>query len=159
MALIGETKKGLNSIFKFQCNKCGTLRRLESCPANENSMSINEEAVLGINLIGSGFYHLAEFLSNVNVPCMGGTLYDSISKLQQSDWVKLAKESSLNALYEEIELAKASGDVDEKGYALIAVIADGGWGKRSYGKKIQFAIWLCGIDRSKDQKGHFLWNS
>lgn len=135
MTLIGETKKGLNSIFKFRCDKCGTVRKLQSCPKKDGSFNCNEDAVLGINLIGSGFYHLQEFLSNLNVPCMGGTLYDSISKLQQSDWTALAKQSALNALNEEVLLATAAGDIDAKGNALIAVIADGGWAKRSYGKK------------------------
>lgn len=135
MILVGETKKGFNSIFKFQCNNCGILKKLESCPKKEKSLSCNEEAVLGINSIGSGFYHLQELFSNLNVPCMGGTLYNSISKKQQKDWIRLAEEQSLEALYEEIELAIAAGDIDSKGNALIAVIADGGWGKRSYGKK------------------------
>lgn len=66
---------------------------------------------------------------------MGGTLYDSISKLQQSDWENLAKKCALDALNEEIKLATDIGDVDENGTALVAVIADGGWAKRSYGKK------------------------
>lgn len=41
----------------------------------------------------------------------------------------------MEALQEEIDLAIAAGEVDSKGNALIAVICDGGWGKRSYGKK------------------------
>lgn len=135
MTLIGETKKGLNSIFKFRCDKCGTLRNLQSCPNKNGFFNCNEEAVLAINMIGSGFYHLEEFLSNLNVPCMGGTLYNSISKLQQADWEALAKKSAVNSLKEEVELAAAAGEIDVKGNALVAVIADGGWAKRSYGKK------------------------
>lgn len=135
MVLIGEFKKGLNSVFKFQCEKCGVKRKLESCPKKRNSLRCNEEAILGINSIGSGFYHLQELCSNLNVPCMGGTLYDSISKNQQSDWFNLAKQSAADALREEIELAIAAGEVDAIGNALIAVICDGGCGKRSYGKK------------------------
>lgn len=134
MVVIGETKRGLNSIFKFQCKKCGTLRKIESCPKQENTLNCNEEAVLGINSIGSGFSHLKEFFTQLNVPVMGNTTYDKIQKKQQSDWWNLAQQSALEALYEEIELAKSIGSVDSKGNALIAVICDGGWGKRSYGK-------------------------
>lgn len=62
---------------------------------------------------------------------MGNTLYDKIQ-----NWWNLAKQSAMDALYEEIELAKSIGSVDSKGNALIAVICDGGWGKRSYGKAL-----------------------
>lgn len=135
MVLIGETRKGLNSVFKFQCKKCGMLRKLESCPKKPNQLSCNEEAVLGINGVGSGFYHLDEFLSQLNVPCMSGYKYNKISKEQQTDWWVLAKQLTMEALQEEVDLAIAAGDVDSKGNALIAVICDAGWGKRSYGKK------------------------
>lgn len=134
MVVVGETKRGLNSIFKFQCKKCGVIRKIQSCPKKDNSLSCNEEAVLGISSIGSGFYHLKEFFTQLNVPVMGSTTYDKIQKQQQTNWWKLAKQSALDALYEEIELAKSIGSVDSMGNALIAVICDGGWGKRSYGK-------------------------
>lgn len=135
MILVGEVKKGFNSVFKFQCEKCGVLRKLESCPKKRDSFSCNEEAVLGINSVGSGFYHLEEFFAQLNVPCMSSSLYDKISKDQQSDWYDLAKKKALEALEEEIALAIAAGDVDSIGNALITVICDGSWGKRSYGKK------------------------
>lgn len=135
MNLVGEIKKGFNSVFKFQCGKCGVLRKLESCPKKEATLSCNEEAVLGMTSVGSGFYHLEEFFAQLNVPCMSSSLYDKISKFQQSDWGNLAKEKAMEALQEEINLAIAAGDVDEKGNALITVICDGSWGKRSYGKK------------------------
>lgn len=134
MDLIGETYRGLNTIFKFQCKKCGAIRKLESCPKKQNIMNVNEDAVLGMTSIGSGYYHLKELFTNLNVPVMGNTLYDKIQKQQQSDWFSAAKESALMALHEEIELAKAIGSVDSKGNALIVVVCDGGWGKRSYGK-------------------------
>lgn len=134
MNVISETKRGLNSIFKFQCNKCGVVRKVESCPKIQNAMNVNEDAVLGITSIGSGHYHLNELFTNLSVPVMGNTLYDKIQKQQQCDWFNVAKESALEALYEEMELAKAAGSVDSEGNALITVICDGGWGKRSYGK-------------------------
>lgn len=134
MTCISEAKKGLISVFKFKCEKCGVIRKLESCPKKPLQLTCNQEAVLGINLIGSGFYHLEEFCSQLKVPCMSGSLYDDISKDQQSDWITLAKQSALEALREEVTLARANNEIDENGNALIAVISDGGWGKRSYGK-------------------------
>jgi len=75
------------------------------------------------------------FLFNFFQAHRGGFLCDKISKEQQTDWYVLAKESSIDALQEEIDMSIASGDVDAKGNALITVICDGGWGERSYGKK------------------------
>lgn len=135
MVCVGETRNGLKSTFKFRCKICGQIRKLESSPKKEDALSVNEEAVLGINLIGAGYYHLQEFLTNLGVYCMSHTTYGNISSRHHSDWCKLAKQSAREALDEEIELALAAGDVDSKGNALIAVICDGGWGKRSYGKK------------------------
>lgn len=95
MILESETRKGLNSILKFRCENCGVLRKLQSCPKIPNSLNCNEEAVLGINSIGSGsgYYHLAEFFTQLNVPVMGNTFYDKIQQDQQKDWHNLDKES------------------------------------------------------------------
>lgn len=134
MDLIGETIRGFNSIFKFRCRVCGVIRKLRSNPPKANAMNCNEDAVLGITSIGSGYYHLKELFTNLNVPVMGESLYDKIQKEQQQEWFTTAKQSALDALYEEIALAKAIGSVDSQGNALIIAIADGGWGKRSYGK-------------------------
>ncbi len=134
MDLISETIRGLNSTFKFQCKKCGVIRKLQSCPEIPNAMNINEDAVLGITSIGSGYSHLKEVFTNLSIPMMGNTKYDSIQKQQQLEWFSAAQESAMQALDEEIEWAKAIGSVDSNGNALIIVICDGGWGKRSYGK-------------------------
>lgn len=134
MVLVSEIKRGLNSTFKFQCKKCGVLRKLHACPKKDNSLNCNEDAVLGITSVGSGYYHLKEIFTNLNVPVMSNTSYNKIQKSQQKDWRNVAEESALNALYEEIELAKTLGSVDVNGFALIPVVSDGGWGKRSYGK-------------------------
>lgn len=134
MVLKKESKQGLNSILKFQCKKCGAIRTVESCPKKENSFSCNEDAVLGINSIGSGYYHLQDFLTQINVPSFSNTTYDKISHSQQADWIELAEKVAMDALDEEINLAVADGLVDSEGNALIAVVCDGSWGKRSYGK-------------------------
>lgn len=97
-------------------------------------MTVNQEAVLGVNLIGSGFYHLQEFLTNLGVPCLSSSTYENISNVQQPAWHGLAQKHAMDALFEEINQAVAAGDIDSEGNALITVICDGGWGKRSYGK-------------------------
>lgn len=115
MVLIGETKRGFNSILKFQCKKCGVIRKTQTCPKKENSFSLNEDAVLGINSIGSGYYHLTEFCTQLNISGMSNTTYDKISKHQQTDWWILAKKAASEALAEEIELAKLIHSVDSQG--------------------------------------------
>lgn len=78
--------------------------------------------------------HLNELFTNMDIPVMGHTLYNKIQRSQQSTWNEIAQKAALEALYEEIKLAKSLGLTDERGNALLTVIVEGGWGKRSYGK-------------------------
>lgn len=134
MTLQHEIKHALSSTFVFRCTVCGIVTRVDTDRKNKTSLGINQDAVLGITSVGGGFSHLEEICANLNVPAMSYNSFRNVEKLQQADWFKLAKESSKKALLEEIELAKANGQVDSKGNALIRVITDGSWGKRSYGR-------------------------
>lgn len=129
-----EIKSGLSSIFVFECGECGVRTRVETDQKKRTALGINRDAVLGITSIGLGFSALEEFCTNIDVPSMSYSLFIKEEKVQQKDWLKLAKQESMKALMKEIELAKASGSVDSKGNALIEVITDGSWGKRSYGR-------------------------
>lgn len=134
MTLQHEIKKGLSSIFVFKCDVCGIISRIETDQRKRTALGINRDVVLGIYSVGLGFSHVEEFCANLNVPSMSYDLFHSIEKGQQEDWFKLAKQSSMKALLEEVELAKAGGKVDSRGNALIEIITDGSWGKRSYGR-------------------------
>lgn len=134
MTLQHEIKKGLSSIFVFKCNVCGITSRIETDQKKKTALGINRDAVLGIYSVGLGFSHVEELCTNMDVPSMSYDLFHTIEKVQQEDWLKLAKQESLKALLEEIELSKARGQVDSKGNALIQIITDGSWGKRSYGR-------------------------
>lgn len=130
-----EFKKGLISIFTFQCTSCGKRKRLESCPhkKNKKGANVNQGAVAGIVSVGLGHYHLQEFFSHLNITTMSYPTYHKLDKhLQVNTW-NLAKKLEEEALQEEIRLAIESGDVDSAGNALIPVEFDGSWGKRSYG--------------------------
>lgn len=65
---------------------------------------------------------------------MSSSTFDTENKRLQEDWIKLARCSTKDALKEEIRMAIERGDVDSAGNALICVICDGSWAKRSYGK-------------------------
>lgn len=129
-----EIKKGLRSIFEFRCENCNVLQRVESSAKNDESMSVNEAAVLGITSTGNGFYHLEELCAHLEIPCMSSKTFDLENKKLQSIWWELAQKQAEEALSNEIRLAIAANEVDSSGNALIRVVCDGSWGKRSYGK-------------------------
>lgn len=134
MEFTKETKMGLRSIFHFHCADCGQCEKIESSAKNEETIHVNKAATLGITSIGSGFYHMEEFCAHLDIPCMSSPTFDAENKKLQEDWWKLAKFHQQEALLEEIKLAKDRGDVDSAGNALIRIVCDGSWGKRSYGK-------------------------
>lgn len=111
-----EIKRGLRSIFCFQCNSCEKAVRINSCaPKNLSQSNVNESAVLGINSIGLGFYHLQEFLAHMDVYCMSYSTFHRLDQKFQADWWNLAKQFEENALDEEIRLAKEMDQVDSAG--------------------------------------------
>lgn len=132
MTFTKETKRGLISKFIFTCSSCCRKKPIDSCPLNKNQQNNNEAAVLGIVSVGLGYYHLQEFLSHFNVPCMSHQTFHNIEKLLQADWWELAKKLEAEALDEEIRLAKENNEVDSAGNALITVKVDGSWHTRAY---------------------------
>lgn len=129
-----ETKLGFRSIFHFECSDCGIFHKIQSSSNNDVTINVNKMITLGITSTGSGFYHLQEFCAHANIPCMSSTTFGSENKKIQEDWWKLGKDHTEQALKEEIDHAIATGNIDSAGNALITVICDGSWGKRSYGK-------------------------
>lgn len=125
---------GLRTIFTFHCRVCGFVEKVSTCERDMEGSNVNKAAVLGITTTGSGFYNLEEFCSHLDIPCMSDKTFQKNNKELQGNWWQLAQDQVSAALNEEIRLAKLSGDVDSKGNALIIVITDGSWGKRSYGK-------------------------
>lgn len=131
MRCVEERKEGLLSKFVVKCFSCGHRQSILSSRKTE-PIDVNEAAVLGITSIGLGSYHLNEFCANMEIPGMSDFMYSRRDKIQQNDWWELAKSESLVALHEETRLAKINGDVDSAGNALIVVVCDGSWPKRSY---------------------------
>ncbi|KAG4076831.1 hypothetical protein HA402_004433 [Bradysia odoriphaga] len=131
MECVNENKKGLLSIFEFKCSTCGYQQEIASNKTME-AIDVNEAAVLGVTSIGLGSYHLNEFCSHMQIPCMSQFIYSRRDKNLQTDWWELAQKEALSALHEEIRLAILNGDVDSAGNALILIVCDGSWPKRSY---------------------------
>lgn len=130
---IKETKMGLRSIFEFECQVCNIVMKVTSSERKKEGSNVNKAAVMGITTIGSGFYHLEELCAHLEIPCMSGMTFNKNNKELQKDWWQLAQNQVDEALKEEIRIAIDAGNIDSKGNALIIAIADGSWGKRSYG--------------------------
>lgn len=123
----------MSSVFEFQCSDSGVKANVWSSESMV-PVTVNQAAVLGITSVGLGNYQLNEFCKNLDIPCMSDYMYDKIQKEQQKDWWGLAKKHASDALEEEIKLAVDEGKVDSGGNALITVVVDGSWPKRSYSK-------------------------
>lgn len=133
MSITKESRKGLASTFSLSCTNGCKTKKIHSDRSNKNQSKPNEAAALGIASVGLGFYHLEEFCTILNIPCMSYKTYHRMDENLQNDWWTLAKKSQEDALNEEIRLAKELNEVDSSGNALIAVKADGSWHTRSYG--------------------------
>ncbi len=105
-----ESKLGLRSIFHFICPSCGEKQQVQTSYKNDETMNINKAATLGITSIGAGFYNLEELLSNMDIPCMSSSTFDTENKKIQQNWNKLAKHHALEALKEEIRMAIDRGE-------------------------------------------------
>ena len=138
MSLISEKRVGLFSYFKLKCNMCSMEGELISDKRTNDvtvsSLDVNRSAVSGIMSIGSGFSHLEEFMSNLEIPCMSVKYYSKIHKEIFEKWQETAIEEMEKAVRREREAAIEEGRIDKDGRAMIDVIADGCWSKRSYGK-------------------------
>jgi hypothetical protein len=135
-----EAKYGLNTLFKIQCKACNATFDLYTCenPFDEKKYlgGINYAAVLAITNIGSGFRHLQEFFTIMNVPCMTSSTYEKYQRKLLEHWNRAAEKVMKNAVLEEIIEAIKTGNVmvmkDGRRVSLITVIVDACWAKRSY---------------------------
>lgn len=132
-----ETRRGLASKYHFTCSSCYRKKHIDSCPKVKCQANNNEAAVNGIISIGLGYYHLQEFLTHFNIPCMSYQTFYNVEKRLQTDWWELAKKLETEALEEEKKLAKGHNEIDSAGNALIAVKVDGSWPTRSYSKNFK----------------------
>ncbi|KAG4073416.1 hypothetical protein HA402_007672 [Bradysia odoriphaga] len=137
MVFSKETRRGLNSKFRFTCSSCYRIKNIDSCPKVNSQANNNEAAVNGIISIGLGYYHLQEFLIHFNIPCMSYQTFYNVEKRLQADWWALSKKLEAEALDEEKMLAKGHNEIDSAGNALIGVKVDGSWPTRAYNKNFK----------------------
>lgn len=131
MEIISEKRCGLISNFKFKCKMCNFTKMI-STEKNNNSISSNTAAVIGITKIGCGYTNMEEFFSTLNIPCMSSNTFLREQNIISEYWEQTAIEEMELAAMEERALAIERGDIDEEGIPLLTVVVDGSWAKRSY---------------------------
>lgn len=94
-------------------------------------LNINMSITSATINIGQGYSQLEEFAAILDMPCSNYSYQKYYEKLNghlfdiSLDEIKLAG-------VEEAKLAVQKGEVGDQGRALITVVADGAWSKRSY---------------------------
>jgi hypothetical protein len=101
-------------------------------PSKSNDMSANTAAVTGIMSIGGGFSNMEEFFAALDIPSMSVATFTKEHEKLCEEWESTALNEMLEAGKEEKRLAIESGEVDSEGIALLTVVVDGSWAKRSY---------------------------
>lgn len=129
-------RQGLYTHFFYKCAMCGETADFWSEPRNKNCMGINQAAVSSTIITGIGFAQLEELFAAININCMSEPSYIKTRDEITLAFEKSATDSMEEAMEEERNLAFANGDYimyNGRKIAVIAVVTDGQWGRRSYG--------------------------
>lgn len=136
MTLISEQRHGFRSTFKFKCDVCNIITSINSEKVKPNTyLSINEAAVSGSIATGIGFTQLNELCATMDIPCMSETTFASVQEYISKRIHEVAEVQMKIAGDEERQLALEAGEVDNDGFPMCTVVADGQWSKRSYKTK------------------------
>lgn len=129
--IIAERKLGLVSNLKLKCSMCNETFII--C-CNDPEIDLNINAIAGAVAIGCGNSQLNELLAAMDLPQISHNIFTKRMDTVNKVWEKGIAISMKEAANEERRLAIEDGKVSANGIALIDVIADGCWGKRSYKK-------------------------
>ncbi|CAH2088998.1 unnamed protein product [Euphydryas editha] len=129
--IIKERKDSLKSSFTFLCNMCNMQFQLFSTQSSAAKMDVNQGAVTGALMIGSGKSNLNELLASIDLLTITQFTYEKCHD-EIATWWQLAAENSMQAAaQEETSKAISCGDVKD-GIPVLTVIADCCWSERSY---------------------------
>lgn len=127
-----EKRKGLLSKLTFKCNMCNKLLTINtSNPNPEDTLNLNMAAVSGMAPCGIGLTQFSDLLTAMNIPSLSQPEYESLSRKISIEWEKTATLEMEKAAEREKKAAFEEGRVKD-GKAVIDVIVDGFWSKRSY---------------------------
>lgn len=134
--IMSETRHGLNSIFNLKCNMTFLIHN--DNPVDE--LDVNTAAVAGTVAIGCGYSQLTEICSSIGLIPMSKKTFSSKLNVVNKTWENELLISMNEAAKEERLLAIEEGKVHSDGNAIIDVIADGCYSKRSYKKNIRHCL-------------------
>ncbi|KAK4880215.1 hypothetical protein RN001_008361 [Aquatica leii] len=151
--VISEKIEGFESVLTFKCNMCGKVDVIRTGDTNSSFGSANRASVVGGLSIGIGYPQLAQLFAAMDIPQMSNGTYlkhhNGISK-----WVTNLNQHLMSvASKEETELAD---EKNEDGIPIIAVIADGAWGKRSYRRNYSALSGVASIIGAKSKKNLYM---
>ncbi|CAB3249485.1 unnamed protein product [Arctia plantaginis] len=130
--IIGETKLGLNSKLKLSYYMCrGEFIINTSDPQPTQNLDINTAAVSGITSAYIGLEQFQGLCIAMNLPSLTQQLYRKKHTEICDQWEKTAHKL-MEAAAERERLAAIEEGKVKNGVAVIDVIADGCWSKRSY---------------------------
>ncbi|KAF2885644.1 hypothetical protein ILUMI_20529 [Ignelater luminosus] len=89
MEITGENRNGLNSQLTFKCNMLNLIQQVSTIPDPE---FINDSIVVGAMSVGSGYTHLKQIMSAINVPIFAQSTYDKIYNKVCDAWEETAME-------------------------------------------------------------------
>lgn len=131
LKFVSETRHGFHSDYLFECKMCKKQEIVHS-EDPKTKVSVNTAIVEGIICTGNGYSQLNEICCVVNMPNMNRSTYTKIEQSLVPTIEECALDEMITAGQEEKRLPILNGDVDEEGYPLVTVVADGSWAKRSY---------------------------
>ncbi|CAG9772336.1 unnamed protein product [Ceutorhynchus assimilis] len=111
MKILKEERKGLLSILHVTCNMCNEKFEIPTSKVTDDN--VNNNAVLGIMSIGSGFAHLQQICTSLDIPCLSEKLYSSVHENICDLWEETAVKYMKEAAEEERALAIANGDQNQ----------------------------------------------
>lgn len=134
MAIVGEQRKGLESILKLRCTMCNITEFIPLVKTKENEqMNINEALALATISTGIGYSTANEIMALLNIPFMSPNSYKLFHERVGNVIRKTAWDVMKEAAEQESQIARDLGEIDKQTQCpFITVIADGAWGKRSY---------------------------
>lgn len=129
--IIGETKIGLYSKLKLYCIMCkAELIINTSDPQPTQNLDINTAAISGITSVGIGLKQFQELCIAMNLPTITQQMYRKKHTEICDQWEKTAHKVMAAAAERDRIAAIEEGRVKNE-VAVIDVIADGCWSKRS----------------------------
>lgn len=151
-----KKKNGFFSNFVFKCLVCGTVENIYSEDPDRIGLDVNMAITSATINTGQGYSQLEKFTAVLDMPCYANNSYQKYHEKVYSHLFDASLGEIRLAGIEEAKLAIQNGEVDDQGRALITVVADGAWSKRSYRTNYNASSGVASIIGYKTKKCLFM---